>query len=116
MSHGFADTYLHFATFIALAPAVMVAIGLAGARSGLLSHQVGVDLMALEWAPRIALTSVVAGLFGVAVALLSGFRRFWLRALVAVAITTATLFGYVWDRDVRRPAADPAAIPISAAR
>lgn len=110
MSSGFADTYLHFATLIALAPALMVCVGLGGAQLGLVDLGVG-DMVAFEWAPRIALTSVAAGLCGVLVALLSGFSRFWLRALLAVAITTVTLFGYVWDREVRQPAAVETPVP-----
>lgn len=82
----------------------MVCVGLIGARLGLLDVRAG-DMLAFEWAPRIALTSVAAGLFGVVVALFAGFSQFWLRAMLAVAITSATLFAYVWDRDVRQPAA-----------
>ena len=104
MSSGFADTYLHFATLIALAPALMVCVGLGGAHSKAIMSPTCRSTRP-SWAPRIALTSVAAGLCGVLVALLSGLSRFWLRALLAVAITTVTLFGYVWDREVRQPTA-----------
>ena len=108
VSHGFADVYLKGATLVALAPAVLVAVGVIAPRLGLMSEGVGLGLLAMEWAPHFALASVAAGVFGVLVAVLAGFSRFWLRALVVLAITTATLFAYVWDREVRQPAADQA--------
>jgi fatty-acyl-CoA synthase len=95
---GFADAYLTFATLVALAPAAMFATGVIGSQLGLANAQNGLDVMALEWAPRIALTSVAAGLLGVVVALFAGFRRFWLRVLVVLAISAATLLAYVWER------------------
>ena len=76
-----------------------------GPRLGLMSEGVGFGLLALQWAPHVALASVAAGAFGVIVAGLAGFSRFWLRALLVLAITTTTLFAYVWDREVRQPAA-----------
>jgi fatty-acyl-CoA synthase len=42
----------------------------------------------------------------VLVALIAGFSRFWLRALLALVITTATLFAYVWEREVHVPAVE----------
>ncbi|MBA4014079.1 MAG: hypothetical protein C0481_19630 [Phenylobacterium sp.] len=105
VSHGFADIYLTGATLIALAPAFLVAVGVVAPRLGLMSEGVGIGLLAMQWAPHIALASVAAGAFGVLVALLAGFSRFWLRALLVLAITTTTLFAYVWEREVRQPAA-----------
>ena len=105
VSERFADLYLRFATLMALAPALLVIVGLSAPRLGLMSERFGVEVLAFEWAPRIALSSVAAGIFGVIVALVSGFSHLWLRALLALAITTATLFAYVWDREVRRPEA-----------
>jgi fatty-acyl-CoA synthase len=106
VSHGFADLYLHGATLVALAPAFMVAVGVIAPRLGLMSEGVGVGLVAMEWAPHVALASVAAGFFGVLVAMLAGFSQFWLRALMVLVITTTTLFAYVWDREVRQPAAE----------
>lgn len=102
VSERFADLYLHFATLMALVPALLVIIGLAAPRLGLMSEQFGMEVLAFQWAPRIALSSVAAGIFGVIVALVSGFSHLWRRALLALAITTATLFAYVWDRETRR--------------
>jgi fatty-acyl-CoA synthase len=95
---GFADVYLTFATLVALAPAAMFATGVIGSQLGL--AQDGLHVLAFEWAPRIALTSVAAGLLGVVVALFAGFRRFWLRVLLVLAISAATLLAYVWQRQV----------------
>jgi hypothetical protein len=36
----------------------------------------------------------------VVVALFAGFRRFWLRVLLVLAISAATLLAYVWQRQV----------------
>ncbi|MBB3892477.1 fatty-acyl-CoA synthase [Phenylobacterium haematophilum] len=106
VSHGFAELYLHGATLVALAPACLVAVGVIAPKLGLMSEGVGVGLVAMEWAPHVALASVAAGFFGVLVAMLAGFSKFWLRALLVLAITTATLFAYVWDREGRQPTAE----------
>lgn len=86
----------------------MVVAGVLGPRLGLVSPQLGPALI-FGWAPQVALASVAAGVFGVLVALLAGFSRFWLRALLALVITTMTLFAYVWDREVRTPEPAPPA-------
>ena len=106
VSHGFAELYLNGATLIALAPACLVAVGMIAPKLGLMSEGVGVGLVAMEWAPHVALANVAGGFFGALVAMLAGFSRFWLRALLVLAITTATLFAYVWDREVRQPAVE----------
>jgi fatty-acyl-CoA synthase len=77
---------------------MLVAVGVIAPRLGVMSEGVGVGMLAMEWAPHLALASVAAGIFGVLVALLAGFSAFWLRALLVLAITTVTLFAYVWDR------------------
>ena len=89
-----------------MAPAFLVVVGVVGPRLGLMSEGLGVGLLAMQWAPHVALASVAAGVFGVIVAVLAGFSRFWLRALLVLAITTTTLFAYVWDREVRQPTAE----------
>lgn len=80
---------------------MLVAVGVIAPKLGLMSEGVGVGMLAMEWAPHLALASVAAGIFGVLVALLAGFSKFWLRALLVLAITTVTLFAYVWDRSGR---------------
>jgi fatty-acyl-CoA synthase len=93
-----------------MAPGMMVGVGLLAPRLGL--GRPGLEALAFTWAPHIALASVAAGVFGVLVALLAGSSRFWLRALLALVITTATLFGYVWDRQGHN--ADAATAPVEA--
>lgn len=111
VSHGFADLYLHGATLVALAPTFLIAVGVIAPKLGLMSEGVGVGLVAMQLAPHVALASVAAGFFGVLVAVLAGFSQFWLRALLVMAITTVTLFAYVWDRQAPAPAPAPIAAP-----
>lgn len=110
VSHGFADLYLHGATLVALAPTFLVAVGVIAPKLGLMSEGVGVGLVAMQLAPHVALASVAAGFFGVLVAVLAGFSRFWLRALLVMTITTATLVAYVYDREGRSHAAPSARV------
>ena len=101
ISRRFADLYLHAATLIALAPAAMVAVGWGGTKLGLLSAEFGLGVLAYQWAPHVASGSVAAGIFGVIVALMAGFSRFWGRTLLVLLITTVTLFAYVWAREAQ---------------
>ena len=111
-SELFARLYLGLALLAALTPAALVAVGLVAPRLGLMSETFGVKVLAFDWAPRIALSTVAAGLFGVLIAYLACFSRFWFRAVLALAITTLTLYGYVWERQVR----SQEAVAISPAR
>lgn len=83
----------------------MVAVGWSGARLGLLSPEFGLGVLAYQWAPHVASGSVAAGIFGVVVALMAGFSRFWVRVLLVLVITTVTLLGYVWVREAEPAAA-----------
>jgi fatty-acyl-CoA synthase len=103
---GFADLYLTLAAVLAAVPAALLIAGLIGVQIGLSDWKGGFGLFVLEWAPRLALASVAGGLIGLVVALMSGFSRYWRRALLVLAITTATLAAYVWSI---RPAAPVAA-------
>ena len=87
---------LEGAILTALAPAVMVAAGMAGTRLGLIDWKTGLGLMTLEWAPKVALLSLATALLGVVLALFGGLRRHGLKALVALALSLATLGAYVW--------------------
>ncbi|MES2342908.1 MAG: long-chain-fatty-acid--CoA ligase [Pseudomonadota bacterium] len=95
---GFAGFYLNLATLAALAPALMVGAGMLGTRYGLMDWKTGLGVIALEWAPKVALVAVAAGLLGVIIALFAGFGRFWARALLVLAICGATFGAYVWAR------------------
>ena len=92
----------------------MVAVGWTGVRLGLLSAEFGLGVMAYQWAPHVASASVAAGIFGVIVALMAGFSRFWVRALLVIVITTLTLLAYVWERQAQpsMSASPPASVSI----
>lgn len=87
----------------------MVAAGWGGTRLGLFSAEFGLGVLAHQWAPHVASGSVAAGIFGIIVALMAGFSKFWGRALLVLVITTVTLFAYVWVRE-----AEPAAVAAAA--
>ncbi|WP_312161524.1 hypothetical protein [Phenylobacterium sp.] len=116
ISRRFADVYLHGATLLALAPAVLVAVGVIAPRLGLMSEGVGIGVLAMAWAPQLALAGVAAGILGVAAAVWAGLARYWLRALLVLAITTATLCAYVWDRQSGAAQAAPPAAEVSPRR
>ncbi|KSB87613.1 fatty-acyl-CoA synthase [Caulobacter vibrioides] len=88
---GWAAPILIGAVAIALAPAVLVLVGALGAKSGLLDKAVAYDLLTRDLAPMIAWLSLGTGMLGVIVAMIGGVRRHWRRALLALAITVATL-------------------------
>ncbi|WP_165185686.1 long-chain-fatty-acid--CoA ligase [Caulobacter soli] len=88
---GFAAVLLDLALLVALSPAVLVAAGAVGVKFGLLPLALGYDQMTLDWAPKAAMMGVATGVLGLIVALFGGFGRFWKKALLALAITIATL-------------------------
>lgn len=95
---GFAGFYLNLATLLALAPALMVGAGMLGTRYGLMDWKTGLGVIAQEWAPKVALIAVAAGLLGVIIALFAGFGRFWARALMVLILCGATFGAYIWAR------------------
>lgn len=101
---GFADIYLTLAAVLAAAPAALLIAGLVGVQTGLADWKGGFGLFVLDWAPLLTLASVAGGVIGLVVALMSGFGRYWRRALLVLAITTATLVAYMWSI---RPQAPP---------
>ena len=86
---------LNLAIVIALAPTILMLVAGAGVRSGLMRWDAGFGYAAASLAPLLALVSVGAGLVGLIVAVVLGLGRFWLRALFALAISAATMAGYV---------------------
>ncbi|MBO9707697.1 MAG: long-chain-fatty-acid--CoA ligase [Caulobacter sp.] len=88
---GVARLLLDAALIVAVAPALLVAVGALGVKFGLLGQEVGFDLLTREWAPRIAQVSVVTGVLAFVVALFGGFSKLWTRALAALAIAALTL-------------------------
>lgn len=104
-----ADLYLGFAIVVALAPATLLAVGATAAQAGLSDWRAGLGLFILDWAPRLALIGVATGALALVTALLAGFRRYWRRALLALAITAITLSAYVWN--ARSPSAEMTILP-----
>ncbi|CAN5462856.1 long-chain-fatty-acid--CoA ligase [soil metagenome] len=88
---GVAGALLDVAVLIALAPALLVAAGAVGVKLGLFDQAVGYDLMTRDWAPKAAMLGVATGVLGLIVALFAGFSRLWKKALLALALTIATL-------------------------
>lgn len=91
-----AEAYLAFALLLALGPAALLAVGYLAVETGQSDWRGGLGLFVLDWAPRLALAGVAGGAVALVVALLAGFRRYWRRALVILAITAITLGGYLW--------------------
>jgi len=94
----FADLYLKLATIVAITPAAMVGVAFLGVQLNMLDRPAFVRL-ALDLAPQVALISVATGIAGLAVALMAGFNRFWLRGLLVLAISAATLGAYAVARN-----------------
>jgi len=88
---GWAAPILTGAVVIALAPAALVLVGALGAKTGLLDKAVAYDLLTRDLAPMIAWLGLGTGALGVIVAMIGGIQRHWRRALLALAITVATL-------------------------
>ncbi|PVM92616.1 fatty-acyl-CoA synthase [Caulobacter radicis] len=88
---GWAAPILTGAVAIALAPVVLVVVGALGAKTGLLDKALAYDFLTRDLAPMIAWLSLLTGLLGVVVAMIGGIQRHWRRALLALAITVATL-------------------------
>ena len=106
-----ANGYLDLALLVAIAPALMIAVGAVGTKFGAWSWRDGFTAMLvngpapnLGWAPAIALVSVGTGLVGLIVALFAGFSRLWGRALLALLISIATLGGFVFAASKAREA------------
>jgi fatty-acyl-CoA synthase len=88
---GFTSGLLDLAVLIALAPALLVGAGALGVKFGVIPLALGYDQMTLDWAPKAAVLGVATGVLGLIFALFGGFSRFWKKALLALAITVATL-------------------------
>ncbi|CAN5521697.1 hypothetical protein BH10PSE3_BH10PSE3_15180 [soil metagenome] len=82
---------LDLAILVALAPALLVAVGALGVKFGVFPLALGYEQMSLDWAPKAAMLGVATGVLGLIAALFGGFSRFWAKAFLALAITIATL-------------------------
>lgn len=90
-ARGAAGGLLDGAIVIALAPALLVAVGALGVKLGMLDQATGYDLLTRDWAPKAAMLGLVTGLLGLIVAWFGGFAKLWKKAALALAITIATL-------------------------
>ena len=88
---GGGGVLLDLAVLVALAPALLVAAGAVGVKLGLFDQAIGYDLMTRDWASKVAMLGVATGVLGLIVALFGGFSKLWKKALLALAITIATL-------------------------
>ena len=93
-----ADLYLALAGLVAITPALMVGVAMIGVHAGLIDWRTGMASVATEWAPKVALLSVATGLVGVIIALLTDFRRYWMKAALVLALSMATMGAYTWLR------------------
>lgn len=91
------ELYLAFALGLALAPAVLLAAGFVAVEAGLSDWRAGFGGLMLAWASPAALAGVASGAVALMAALLAGFRRYWRRAFLVLAITTVTLAAHLWS-------------------
>jgi fatty-acyl-CoA synthase len=88
---GAASVLLDVALVVAVVPALLAGVGMLGVKLGIFPPALGHDRMTLDWAPKVAVLGVVTGVLGLFVAAFGGVPRFWKKALLALAITVATL-------------------------
>jgi len=98
--------FLNFAIVVALVPAILMLVAGAGVGAGLMRWDAGFGYAAARLAPMVAFASIGVGLAALVVAIVLGLGRFWLRALFALAVSAATMAGYVASQaDVLSPQA-----------
>ncbi|HEX2559706.1 hypothetical protein [Phenylobacterium sp.] len=95
---------LNLAIVLALGPSILMAVAGVGVWAGLMDWAEGFAAFAAWASPRLALVTVITGVLALMGAIFADFDRMWLRALLALTISAATIAGYVWSR-----AAPPAA-------
>lgn len=90
-----ARAYLNLAIVTALTPVFLMLVAGLGVSGGLMTWDRGFAYAAAVVAPAIALCSIGTGIVGLVLAVALGLGRFWLRALLALSISAATLAGYI---------------------
>lgn len=78
---------------LGLLPLLLVAIGAAGSRFGWFDWTFGFRVLTVDWAPKAAFVGLAAGALAVVLALVTGARRLWLAAVLAVLAPAAVLAG-----------------------
>lgn len=87
--------YMNLAIVVALIPVFLMLVAGLGVGGGLMRWDQGFAYAAAVLAPAIALISIGTGLVALALAVALGLGRFWLRALLALAVSAATMAGYI---------------------
>ena len=96
---------LNLAVVLALGPAILMAVAALGVVWGVMDWREGFAAFAAWASPRLALATIATGVLALIAALLADFDRMWLRALLALSLSAATLAGYVWSRASPAPPA-----------
>jgi fatty-acyl-CoA synthase len=94
---------LDLAVVVALGPAIFIAVAAFGVWIGVMDWREGFAAFAAWLSPRLALATIGTGLLALLAALFADFDRLWLRALLALSLTAATIGGYLWSRTAPAP-------------
>lgn len=86
---------LNLAIVLALGPSILMAVAGIGAWIGLMDWTEGFAAFAAWASPRLALLTIGTGVLALLGAIAADFDRMWLRALLALSLSAATLAGYV---------------------
>lgn len=106
---------LNLAIVLALGPSILMAVAGAGVWAGLMDWSEGFAAFAAWASPRLALVTVAAGVLALIAAIFADFDRLWLRALLALSISAATIGGYVMTRAAPLAASGAVEAPSAAA-
>lgn len=102
----FARRALDLAVVASLSPAIFIAVAAFGVWIGVMAWTEGFAAFAAWLSPRLALATIATGIAALIAAVAADFDRLWLRALLALSLTAATIAGYLWSR--AGPAPPPA--------
>jgi fatty-acyl-CoA synthase len=89
---------LNLAIVLALGPGLLMTTAALGVVAGLMDWREGFAAFAVWASPKLALATVATGVAALIAALATDFDRYWLRALLALGLSGATLAGYVLSR------------------
>ena len=95
---GLVAGYFNLTTLLALLPGLMVGAGMLATRFGLMDWKTGLGLLALTYAPKVAVAAAAAAALGLILALLTGFKRHGLRAILVIVLVAGTFAAYLYAR------------------
>lgn len=78
---------------LGLLPLLLVGLGAVGTKLGWFGWKFGFGVLTVDWAPKAAFVGLGAGVLAVILALVSGARRLWLAAVLAVLAPASVLAG-----------------------